>query len=565
MEVFVHKKNSALRWIVHSAKPQWYNILFLALVYGLNAFIGVYNTQFARYLVDAAVKGVQGGSFDEVLRYALYYFGITAVQIVTLILARDLAFKIGAKLDMSMKSTLFHSMITKEYSDISAYHSGELMNRLTNDISVVTSAIISIIPSLVFFIVKIIGIFYILVSIDVVFALVFVVGGALIFVVASLFKPLTKRMHKNVQEKEGKVRSFMQEGLGSLLMIKTFGAQEKMRASAFELQEDSYKAQRKRNIYSIITGTGMSALFSFAFAWGLGYGAYMLFYGMISYGVLIQITSLIGQIRTPIQGMTNIFPTYFNALASAERILEIEDLPEEQELNSDVDTDLLYREMDKIRFDNISFAFDRDIVLEDTSLTIGKGEFVAIEGISGIGKSTLMKLLLSVYQPKKGRIFVHTPEKEYTVDKSLRKLFSYVPQGNFLLSGTLRENIAFIAPGATDEDILNAAKIACAYDFISELPEGLDTVIAEHGGGLSEGQVQRVAIARAILTGAPIILLDEATSALDEETEIQLLHHLRELQNKTCIIISHKKAAEQICDKVVTIADKKIIINGDAV
>lgn len=565
MEVFVHKKNSALRWIVHSAKPQWYNILFLALVYGLNAFIGVYNTQFARYLVDAAVKGVQGGSFDEVLRYALYYFGITAVQIVTLILARDLAFKIGAKLDMSMKSSLFHSMITKEYSDISAYHSGELMNRLTNDISVVTSAIISIIPSLVFFIVKIIGIFYILVSIDVVFALVFVIGGALIFVIASLFKPLTKRMHKNVQEKEGKVRSFMQEGLGSLLMIKTFGAQEKMRASAFELQEDSYKAQRKRNIYSIITGTGMSALFSFAFAWGLGYGAYMLFYGMISYGVLLQITSLIGQIRTPIQGMTNIFPTYFNALASAERILEIEDLPEEQELNSDVDTDLLYREMDKIRFDNISFAFDRDIVLEDTSLTISKGEFVAIEGISGIGKSTLMKLLLSVYQPKKGRIFVHTPEKEYTVDKSLRKLFSYVPQGNFLLSGTLRENIAFIAPGATDEDILNAAKIACAYDFISELPEGLDTVIAEHGGGLSEGQVQRVAIARAILTGAPIILLDEATSALDEETEIQLLHHLRKLQNKTCVIISHKKAAEQICDKVVTIADKKIIINGDAV
>lgn len=565
MEVFVHKKNSALRWIVHSAKPQWYNILFLALVYGLNAFIGVYNTQFARYLVDAAVKGVQGGSFDEVLRYALYYFGITAVQIVTLILARDLAFKIGAKLDMSMKSSLFHSMITKEYSDISAYHSGELMNRLTNDISVVTSAIISIIPSLVFFIVKIIGIFYILVSIDVVFALVFVIGGALIFVIASLFKPLTKRMHKNVQEKEGKVRSFMQEGLGSLLMIKTFGAQEKMRASAFELQEDSYKAQRKRNIYSIITGTGMSALFSFAFAWGLGYGAYMLFYGMISYGVLLQITSLIGQIRTPIQGMTNIFPTYFNALASAERILEIEDLPEEQELNSDVDTDLLYREMDKIRFDNISFAFDRDIVLEDTSLTIGKGEFVAIEGISGIGKSTLMKLLLSVYQPKKGRIFVHTREKEYTVDKSLRKLFSYVPQGNFLLSGTLRENIAFVAPDATDEDILNAAKIACAYDFISELPEGLDTVIAEHGGGLSEGQVQRVAIARAILTGAPIILLDEATSALDEGTEIQLLHNLKELQNKTCIIISHKKAAEQICDKVVTIADKKIIINGDAV
>ena len=173
-----------------------------------------------------------------------------------------------------------------------------------------------------------------------------------------------------------------------------------------------------------------------------------------------------------------------------------------------------------------------------------------------------MKLLLSVYQPKAGEIYIRTRDKKYVVDKSLRQLFSYVPQGNFLLSGTLRENIAFVAPDATDDAIMEAARIACAAGFISELPEGLDTVIAEHGGGLSEGQVQRVAIARAILSGAPVILLDEATSALDEATEIELLHHLRQLQNKTCIIISHKKAAEAICDKTVTIENKKIMVNS---
>ncbi len=558
----MNKKNkSALSWIIHSSRPQLANIIFLAIIYGLNAFIGVYNTVFARELVDAAVKGAQGGALSEVIRYALYYFGITVIQIVTLILARNYVFVIKAKLDIKMKNDLFHAMMMKEYGDISAYHSGELMNRLTNDIGVVTSAIVSIIPSLVFFIVKIIGIFYVLITIDLIFALVFVVVGTLIFIVASLFKPITKRLHKDVQAKEGKVRSFMQEGLGSLLMIKTFGAQDKMSASADALQEESYRSQRKRNIFSIITGTGVSALFSFAFVWGLGWGAYQLFYGAISYGVLMQITTLIGQIRTPIQGMTNIFPTYFNALASAERILEIENLPDEQELNSDIDISDLYREMDSICFEDISFSFDRDIVLDDTSLTIDKGDFVAIEGISGIGKSTLMKLLLSVYQPREGRIYIHTPEKDYAVDKSLRKLFSYVPQGNFLLSGTLRENIAFVAPDASEADIMEAARIACADGFIRELPEGLDTVIAEHGGGLSEGQVQRVAIARAILTGAPVILLDEATSALDEETELDLLHNLRELRNKTCVIISHKKAAEQICDKVVTIENKKIVLD----
>ncbi|MBQ3284162.1 MAG: ABC transporter ATP-binding protein [Ruminococcus sp.] len=553
------KQKSALSWIVRSSRPQFINIIFLAVIYGLNAFIGVYNTVFARDLVDAAVKGVQGGPLDDVIRYGLLYLGVTVIQIVTLILARDLCFKVGAKLDMSMKSSLFRSMMMKEYADISAYHSGELMNRLTNDVNVVTSAIVSIVPNLVFFIVKIVGIFYILVRINVLFALVFVVGGALIFVIASLFKPVTKRLHKDVQEKEGKVRSFMQEGLGSLLMIKTFDAQEKMQKSAYSLQEESYRSQRKRNIFSIITGTGMSAVFAFAFVWGLCWGAYMLYYGAISYGVLMQITSLVGQIRTPIQGMTNIFPTYFTALASAERLMEIENLPDEPELNSDIDPQKLYEDMEAICFDDISFAFDRDIVLDSTSLMIKKGEFVAIEGISGIGKSTLMKLLLSVYQPKSGEIYIRTHEHKYIVDKSIRKLFSYVPQGNFLLSGTLRENIAFVAPDATDEDIMHAAHIACAEEFIKELPEGLNTVIAEHGGGLSEGQVQRVAIARAILSGAPVILLDEATSALDEATELSLLENLRELKNKTCILISHKKAAERFCDKTVTIENKKII------
>lgn len=553
------KRKSALSWIVQSSRPQFINIIILAVVYAVNAFIGVYNTEYARDLVDAAVKGVNGGSLDEVIRYAMLYFGVTVVQVLTIVLAKNFAFKVNAKLDMSIKSKLFHDMLQKDYSEISGYHSGELMNRLTNDVGVVTSAVVSIVPSLVFYIVKIVGIFYILISIDIIFALVFIIGGAVVFFVASLFKPVTKRLHKDVQSKDGMVRSFMQEGLESMLMIKTFGAQDKMRDSAYKLQESSYSAQRKRNIYSIITGTSMTALFSFAFVWGLGWGAYQLFLGAISYGVLMQITSLISQIRSPIQGMSNIFPTYFNALASAERILEIENIADEAEVNADADISHIYDDMDSICFEDISFAFDRDSVLEDTSLEVKKGEFIAVSGISGIGKSTLMKLLLSVYQPLKGRIYIRTSKDEYKVDKSMRKLFSYVPQGNFLLSGTLRENIAFVAPDATEEDIMDAARIACAYDFISELPQGLDTVISERGGGLSEGQVQRVAIARALLTEAPVILLDEATSALDEATEAQLLQNLRELKNKTCIIISHKKAALSICDKTVTIENKKIV------
>lgn len=548
-------KNTALRFILRSSLPQLHNIIFMALIYGFNAFIAVYNTGFAKNLVDAAVAGNK----NRLIYYAILFFAVIVVQIVTVILSKKLVFIVQTKLEMSIRATLFKDMLNKDFSDITAYHSGELMNRLNGDVGVIASAITGIIPGIVFFLVKIVGIFYILFSIDVFFSLVFIAAGIVVFFAAWLFKPLTKKMHKNVQESQGKLRSFMQESLSSLLVIKTFNAQEKITDTSDSLQDDLYVKMRKRNNFSILTSSGMSALFSLGYVWGMIWGAFNILSGNISYGTLTQIITLIGQISTPIVGLTGIFPTYFNALASAERILEIEDLSDEEEKNTDVDIDSLYGSMTSIEFRNISFSFDRDIVLDSTSLSIPKYSFTAIEGISGIGKSTLMKLLLSVYQPQQGEIYLLCDKEKTYVDKNLRSMFSYVPQGNFLLSGTLRENIAFVCPDASDDEIMSAAETACAAEFIRELPKGLDTLLTERGGGLSEGQVQRVAIARAILSKAPVILLDEATSALDEETELQLLKNLRELRDKTCIIISHKKAAEDFCDRVITIDNKKIV------
>ena len=549
------KQRSAQRWIFNSAKPQFLNISILAIMFGLNAFIGVYNTVFARDLVNAAVDGTD---FNKVLYYAGLYIGITVVELVTIVVANQLTFKVSNKLVMSMRLSLFRSMMNKNYADVSAYHSGELMNRLTGDIGVVSDAIMSILPNLLYFIVKLVGIFIVLISIDIWFALVFVAGGALVCLASILFKPYTKRLHKESQQSEGKVRSFMQEGLSSLLMIKTFNAQDRMTEGADDLQQENYRIKRKRNIFSLFTSTSMAAAFSFAYVWALCWSSYMLFTRAITYGVLMQIVSLVAQIHTPIQGISNIFPTYFTALASAERIMEIENIPDDETIHTEADIRSVYCGMRSICFEDVTFAYDSETVLEHSSLKVNKGEFVVMEGISGIGKSTLFKLLLSVYKPSEGRIYIDSVSGEYPVDKSMRKLFAYVPQGNFLLSGTLRENIAFVAPDATEEDIMRAAEIACAGDFISELPKGLDSVIAERGAGLSEGQVQRIAIARAILTGAPVLLLDEATSALDEDTEARLLRNLRGLSDVTCIIISHKKAAESICDRVVTIRDKTV-------
>ena len=543
-------------WIAKHASPQIGNIILNAVIY---AVLGVLTAQLARGIVDSAAYD---HDVNKVIMFAVLLVSVTLFQILINLLSRVVSFNASSKLEISIKSHLFETIMKKDYAKITKFHTGELMTRLTSDIDVILSAIMSIIPNLTYFIVKLVGIFIVLFSIDWRFAIVFVIGGALILIIMLLFKGTLKNLHKKAQETDGKVRSFMQESLSSLLVIRVFNKYRRIAKESEKLQWDNFRVKRKRNYISIASTMGFSIVFVFAYIYGLIWGSFQILSGVITYGILTEILSLVSQIQTPIQGLTSILPQYYQALASAERIIEIEKFPDEhiEELNSDIDLQELYDNLESIEFEDITFSYDRDTVLEDTGLSIKKGEFIVITGISGIGKSTLTKLLLDVFPVTKGEIYLKLKDgSKVVVDKNVRGLFAYVPQGNFLLSGTIRDNIAFVRPDASDEEIMRAAEAACA-DFISELPEGLDTVLGEKGTGLSEGQIQRVAIARALLCNASIIILDEATSALDAKTELRLLENIEKLKNKTCILISHKKAAYKVCDKEVRIEDKRIIV-----
>lgn len=546
-------------WIVKNSRSQLFNIILLAVLYSVMAYSGVLMAQLSRGIVDSAAYE---RNWNGVIFFGLLLLLLTLFQVALRILSNITNFNINAKLEIALKTKLFNTMLKKDYSKITSFHTGELLNVLTSDINVITGTITSIVPSVCYFIVKLAGAFIILFSIDWKFAIVLFVGGALLMLVALLFKGTLKNLHKKAQSTDGKTRSFLQESLASILVIKVFNAYDRIKSESDKLQMDNFKVKRKRNYISIFASTGFSFVFAAAYLYGLVWGSFSILSGVITYGVLTEILSLVSQIQSPIQGLTSILPSYYQALASAERIMEFEKFPDEhtEENNQNIDINNLYNNLSSIEFDNITFSYDRDTVLEETSLSIKKGDFVVITGISGIGKSTLTKLLLDVFPVKSGEIYLKLKDgSKVIVDKNIRSMFAYVPQGNFLLSGTIRENISFVRPDATDEEIMSAAKIACA-DFINELPEGLDTVIGEKGLGLSEGQVQRVAIARAIICQCPVILLDEATSALDEATEIQLLKNIESLKNKTCILISHKKAANQVCNKEVRIQDKKIIV-----
>lgn len=545
------------KWIFKKARPQILSIILMSVIYGAMAYLGVAVATLSRGIVDSAVNTNVGG----IVFYAVILVSLTVAQLVIRILSRVLTFNVSAKLEIRMKQDLFNHIIRKKYDRISEIHTGELLNRITSDVSVVVSSIISIIPNIVYFLVKLVGVFIVLFSIDKTFCLVFVLGGALMFAVVLLFKSKMKSLHKAVQESDGKTRSFFQEIFSSLLVVKTFGAENKVAKNAMNLQQNNFRIKRIRNYISIFATTGFSFVFALGYMYALIWGAFAISDHTITYGVLTSMLALVSQIQGPVRGISSILPSYYSALASAERLMDIENLENEEIINkSDIDVLKLYSQTEKIVFDNITFSYGREDVLKNTSLELNKGDFVLLAGISGIGKSTLTKLLLNVITPDNGEIYLSLANggKVY-IDKNVRSMFSYVPQGNFLLSGTIRDNIAFTANFPDDEKIIKAAKIACAYDFIEKLPQKLDTVVGENGKGLSEGQIQRIAIARAVYCDSPIIIFDEATSALDADTEVQLLKNLKTLKNKTCILISHKMAAKEICNKEIVIDNKKII------
>lgn len=542
------KQNTARKWIWQTAKPQLPLLVLLIFGNALSSVCAVSVALFSKWIVDAA----QNGDLDRLLKTGFGLLAIVILQIALRILDNSLSVRISGKLEMACKRRLFSAILQKEYSAVTAYHSGELMTRLTSDITVVTDNATVLLPTATAMVTRLVFAFAVIVSLDVRFALLLLAAGVLLFVFTRAFRSKIKKLHKAVQASDGRLRAFLQESIESLLAVQVFGVQDKVTREADVRQSENFDAKIRRNRWSIAANAGFLAVFSFGTLVTLLWCGWRLAAGAITFGTLTALLQLVNQVQTPLTNLSGLMPKYYSMLSSAERLLEIEDLPDEAQTGAKT---MPTKEFESARFRGVSFAYGQNEVFTDADFEIRKQDFVVISGISGIGKSTLFKLLLGVLTPDGGEITVTAGGRTYPADKNTRGLFAYVPQGNLLFSGTVRDNIRFIKEDATDEEVLRAAKIACADTFIDELPAGLDTLLGEGGSGLSEGQMQRIAVARAILTDAPVLLLDEATSALDEETEARLLQNIRALENKTCLIISHKKAACAVCTRELTVKD----------
>lgn len=450
-----------------------------------------------------------------------------------------------------IRRKVMNAALGAEYGVISGFHTGDILNRMFSDAKIVSESTADIIPSLFELSVTLLGSAVFLFFISRPFCLILVASGILMSLVAVLARKVLKRLHKEVQESDGAVRSLFQEQLSGLLMIKVFGAEARSLSSIDKKQKNYFDKNMKKQIASCVLNFGYTVACNAVLLFTFFYAVYGIKEGFLTYGTLTAMMQLANNIQSSVTGLGALLPKIYSAAASGERVNEITDISKEREEKTELS------EVSKIDFNNISFSYGRNDVLKNIGFSVSKGETVAIQGASGIGKSTLLYLLLGIYKCDSGEITISDGEKTEKAGKGTRRFFAFTPQGNGLFSGTIAENIIFARENVTDEEMKNALKISCADEFISALPDGVDTYLGENGAGLSEGQQQRIAIARALLSGAEVLLLDEATSALDEATEKRFIENLRTV-GKTAILITHRKSPLSIASSSYIIKENGI-------
>ena len=547
------KEQLPIFWILKRVRRRIPALLLMTATHVGQAILGVSFALGSRGVIDSAISGSEEAFWQACLVQGAIILGI----LICLTLFRHLKERINADLDRDWKKDLLHGLLHGEYEAVAAFHSGELINRLNNDVRTVDDCLVGTIPNVAAMITNLIAAMAVLVALEPRFSLVIIASGIFVVLATSMMRKRLKGLHKQVSESDGKVSGFLQETLEKLLMVQAMDVSAEMERRAGVLLDHRYEFQRKRKNVSLFANTSVSILSYGAGFAALGWCSFGLLNGTMTFGSLTAVTQLVGQLQGPFVNLSGVIPQYIGMVAAAERLMELESLSGCEESAQTSASDL-YQEMTSLCAEELSFSYGRDKILTCASFSLPKGAFAVITGPSGVGKSTLLKLMLGIFHPTGGELYLEHKCGKIILDRKTRRLFAYVPQGNLLLSGTLRENLMITRPDATEEEIRQAVYVSGMDEYLPQLPHGLDTVIGEGGAGLSEGQAQRLAIARAVLSGAPILLLDEITSALDSETEQLVLRRIRELPDRTCIAVTHRPAILELADWKLDVSEHGI-------
>ena len=553
-----------IKWMGSYAKPAVPFLIFSIIVNIIFAVIGIYNVTVSKSLIDSAISG----DSEATIRWLIIMLSITLISMLSSPVTSFMSTHSSTKLTQNIQRKIYQHIQCSDWLEQSKFHSVSLLTRVTSDVSNISSAILGTIPSLVSLTVTLVGSFYTLISWapSIAFAAVFI--GPFLILVGKYFSRKLKDLYKEAQEEDVKYRSFMQESIQNIMIVKTFCMEKINMHRLVEIQNNKYKIAMRNTKLSVMTSMSMSFCSSIAYFTIFSWGVLNIAKGVSTYGTFTGMLQLYSKVQAPFSSLASMIPGLISTIAAAERLMEIEAIPvekmaDEKELDDigslEVALDSISSKVSStfnkpnIVFDNVSFAYKaNNNILNNINLTIDAGETIAFVGPSGEGKTTMIRLILSLINPTEGNILLSEGNLVKEINRNYRELISYVPQGNTLFSGSIRDNLKYGNPYASDDEIKAALKNACALDLVNGLEDGLDTMIGEKGVGISEGQAQRIAIARSFLRERPILILDEATSALDPETEVNVLKAVRALPTKpTCIIITHRPSALNICNRIM--------------
>lgn len=544
------------RWILaHTKRYKWAVACYLVLGVA-SASLGLVSAVASKYAIDI-ITGYQTSRLGAMA-------AVMVASALASLLLRSLVSRVSAKVSIfvsnDIQASVFDKVLDADWLALSRYSSGDLLSRFNSDVSTVAGNAISWLPNLLVSLYTFIATFFVILYYDCVMALIALASAPFLLVSSRYLLGRMRRHNQRMKELGSQLMAYEVETFYNVDTIKSFGIMGQYGRGLRQRQETFKKASLDYNLFSIKTDAAISLLGSAVQLAGFGYCLYLLWSGKIVYGTMTLFLSQSAKLSSTFSSLVGVVPAFLTSSVSARRIRELTELPKEPHI-PDSGLDRHGKEGFAVRMEDVHFGYDpAEPVLMGSAFHAEPGEIVALVGPSGEGKTTMIRLILGLVRPDRGRVFLRTGAGlEVEVNADTRHLFSYVPQGNTILSGTIADNLRMVKEDATNQELEEALRLACAWEFVSRMPEGIHSSVGERGRGLSEGQAQRLAIARAVLKDAPVLLLDEATSALDVATERQVLRNLMTGRpNRTVIVTTHRPSVLGMCRRVYRIVDRQV-------
>ena len=535
----------------------WY--IFVGL---LGTAVSLVGSILSKYIIDA----VTGFNTRGVVAALVFFVLMQLSQILFRAISSRINIRVSLRVNQQISAQVYDKLLATDWESLSTYHSGDLLTRIAGDVNTVASSVLGWFPELLTRLLQFVGTLGVILYYDATLACLALLSAPVTLLMSRYVIKMMRHHNLKMRQLSSQMMVFNEESFQNIQLLKSFDRTDTYSQKHRQLQQQLKDASMDYNRFSIRKNTIMSLVGTLVALVCFSWGIYRLWSGHITYGTMTLFLQLSGSLTGAFSALAGLIPGAINAATAAGRILSIMELPCEDRSDTPQAEAFLNRHKStplRIEAHALSYHYkDGAPVLTQSSFTAEPGQIVTFVGPSGEGKTTLLRLLLGIVRPREGALALYAPDGEQLeISPSTRSVFAYVPQGNTMFSGTVGDNLRLIRPDATDEQLHEALRLACAEDFICPLPLGLNTPIGEQGSGFSEGQLQRLCIARALLSDAPILLLDEATSALDMETEKKVLENIiRSKSGRTCIITTHRPSVLKVSDRIYRIRRDRIEI-----